>query len=177
MSMRLVKKIMVSIKSLPPGRPVPLGPHGSSQRLCGTWECPLLLVCRRRRGIKANPLFPTVLSSPPAAYMRQPEGLPVYFRIVTRVGNQFLEPIYSVNYIPAEKCSYRSIKKGNMYKEKTLIEKGVPGTSTSCPDQLSRQFLTTASTFTCSSKNSSDEHIHAFFIMLVPMFVSLGVSE
>ena len=26
--------------------------------------------------------------------------------------------------IPAEKCSYRSIKKGNMFKAKTLIEKG-----------------------------------------------------
>ena len=25
---------------------------------------------------------------------------------------------------PAEKCSYRSIKKGNMFKAKTLIEKG-----------------------------------------------------
>ena len=27
-------------------------------------------------------------------------------------------------YIPAEKCSYRSIKKGNMFKAKTMIEKG-----------------------------------------------------
>ena len=35
--------------------------------------------------------------------------------------------------------------------KKTLIEKGV----TRCPDHLSRQFLTTASTFPCSSKNSS----------------------
>ena len=25
---------------------------------------------------------------------------------------------------PAEKCSYRSIKKGNMFKARTLIEKG-----------------------------------------------------
>ena len=50
-----------------------------------------------------------------------------------------------------------------MFKAKTLIEKGAPGTSTNCPDQLSRQFLTTASTFTCSSKNSSAEHIHVFY--------------
>ena len=64
--------------------------------------------------------------------------------------------------VPAEKCSYRSTKKGNVFKAKRLIEKGVPATSTRCPDHLSRQFLTTVSTFPYSSKNSSAEHIHAF---------------
>ena len=40
---------------------------------------------------------------------------------------------------------------------------GIPATSTSCPGHLSRQFLTTHSTFPYSSKNSSAEHIHAFY--------------
>ena len=62
---------------------------------------------------------------------------------------------------PAEKCSYRSTKKANMFKTKWLIERGVPATSNKCLDHLSRQFLTTASTFPYSSKNYSTEHIHA----------------
>ena len=32
--------------------------------------------------------------------------------------------------VPAEKCSYRSTKKANVFKAKRLIEKGVPATST-----------------------------------------------
>ena len=48
-----------------------------------------------------------------------------------------------------------------MFKAKRLIERGVPATSNRCPDHLSRQFLTTASTFPYRSKNSSAEHIHA----------------
>ena len=71
---------------------------------------------------------------------------------------------------PAEKFSYRSIKKANMSKAKRLIEKGVPATSTCCPVHLSRQFLSTAYTSPCSSKNYSAEHIHAFF-MHVPVCV------
>ena len=52
-------------------------------------------------------------------------------------------------------------KKG-MFKAKSLWSKrGVPATSNRCPDQLSRQFLTTASTFPHSSKKSSAKHIHA----------------
>ena len=49
-----------------------------------------------------------------------------------------------------------------MFKAKKLIEKGggVPTTSTRCPYHLSRQFLTTASAYRYSSKNSSAEHIH-----------------
>ena len=66
----------------------------------------------------------------------------------------------------SEKMLLSEHKNANMFKAKTLIEKGVPGTSTSCPDQLSRQFLTTASTCTCSSKNSSAEHIHAFLLRM-----------
>ena len=59
------------------------------------------------------------------------------------------------------KC-YRCTKKANTFKAKRLVEKGVPATSTRRPDHLNRQFLTTASTFPYSSKNSSAEHIHAF---------------
>ena len=73
-------------------------------------------------------------------------------------------------------------KKGNMFKAKTLIEKGVPGISTSCPEQHSRQLLTTASTFPYSSKNCSAEHIHAFLLCMslfswVWVWVSERVSE
>ena len=53
-----------------------------------------------------------------------------------------------------------------MYKAKTLIEK-VQCTSNRCPDHLSRQFITTASTVTYSSKNSSAEHIHALSTWLI----------
>ena len=53
-----------------------------------------------------------------------------------------------------------------MFKAKRLIEKGGPAISTSCPDNLSRQFLSTASTFPYSSKNSSAVHIDAFYICL-----------
>ena len=56
----------------------------------------------------------------------------------------------SIIFEPAEKCSYRSIKKGNMFKAKA--------NSNRCPDHLSRQILTTSSTFPYSSKNSSAEH-------------------
>ena len=52
-------------------------------------------------------------------------------------------------------------KKANMFQAKRLIKRWVPVTSNRCPDHLSRQFLTTASTFPYSSKNSSAEHIHA----------------
>ena len=69
--------------------------------------------------------------------------------------------------LPAEKCSYRSIKKTNMFKVKTLIEKMGTRYSNRCPDHLSRQFLTTASTFPYSSKNSSPEHIHALSTWLI----------
>ena len=45
-------------------------------------------------------------------------------------------------------------------KKKDWSKRGVPATSTTCSDHLSKQFLTTASTFLYSSKNSSAEHIH-----------------
>ena len=54
-----------------------------------------------------------------------------------------------------------------MFKAKTLIEKGGTRNLNQLPYQLSRQFLTTASTFTCSSKNSSAEHIHALSTWLI----------
>ena len=47
-----------------------------------------------------------------------------------------------------------------MFKAKTLIEKVGTRYLNRCPDHLSRQFLTTASTFPYRSKNSSAEHIH-----------------
>ena len=65
--------------------------------------------------------------------------------------------------IPAEKCYNRSTKKANVLKQKYWTKMGIPATSTRCPDHLSRQFLTTVSTFPYSSKNSSAEHIHAFY--------------
>ena len=67
---------------------------------------------------------------------------------------------------PAEKCSCRSTKKANVFKAKRLIEKGVPATSARCPDHLSRQFLTSASTFPYNSKNPSAEHFDAFYTCL-----------
>ena len=48
-------------------------------------------------------------------------------------------------------------------KQKDLSNSGVPATSTRCPDHLSREFLTTASTFPYSTKNYSVERIHAFY--------------
>ena len=75
--------------------------------------------------------------------------------------------------VPAEKCSYRSTKKLMCLKQKDWSKRGVPATSTRCPDHLSRQFLTTASTFPYNSKNSSAEHIHSF--IHVSVFVSLCV--
>ena len=63
-------------------------------------------------------------------------------------------------------------KKANVFKQKSDRKRGGGSTnSTRCPDHLSRQFLTTASTFPYSSKNSSPEHIHAF------LHVSVCVSE
>ena len=54
-------------------------------------------------------------------------------------------------------------KKGLLYlKQKHWSKRWVLSTSNRCPDHLSRQFLTTASTFPYSSKNFSAEHIHAF---------------
>ena len=61
----------------------------------------------------------------------------------------------------AEKCSYRSTEKPNMITAKRLIEKGVPASSTRCPNHVSRQLLATASTFSYSPKISPVEHIHA----------------
>ena len=46
-------------------------------------------------------------------------------------------------------------------KQKDWSKRWVPVTWKRCPDHLSRQFLTTVSTFPYSSKNSSSEHIHA----------------
>ena len=43
----------------------------------------------------------------------------------------------------------------------------VPVTSNRCPDHLSRQILTTASTFPYSSKNSSAEHIYDLSTWLI----------
>ena len=71
-------------------------------------------------------------------------------------------------YEPAEKCSYRSTTKANMFKTKRLIEQGVPepqpGALITSADN---KFLTTASTFPYSSKNSSAEHIHDVSICLI----------
>ena len=55
-----------------------------------------------------------------------------------------------------KKGKYMSKAKRHWWK------RGVPATSTCCSDHLSRQLLTIASTFPCTSRNSSAEHIHAF---------------
>ena len=68
-------------------------------------------------------------------------------------------------------------KKGNMSKAKILIEKVGTSTSNRCPDHLNRQFLTTASTFPYSSKNSSAEHIHAFLYISLCAWVWLSQRE
>ena len=61
----------------------------------------------------------------------------------------------------AEKCTYRSTEKLKCLKQKDWLKRGgVPATSTRCSNNLSRQFLITASSFPYSSKNSSAEHIH-----------------
>ena len=70
-------------------------------------------------------------------------------------------------YKPAEKCSYCSTKKANMFKARRLIEKEDTAISTRCSGHLSRQFLNTASTFPYSSKNSSAEHSHALSTCLI----------
>ena len=62
-------------------------------------------------------------------------------------------------YLPAEKCSYRSIKRVICLKQKHWSKRWVLGTSNMCPDHPSRQFLTTDSTFPYSSKNSSAEYM------------------
>ena len=71
--------------------------------------------------------------------------------------------------VPAEKCSYRNIKRLICLKQKSLLEKGVPATSTIWPDHRSIS--------TCSSKNSSAEHIHAFLCMSLCVWVCVFVSE
>ena len=73
--------------------------------------------------------------------------------------------------VSAEKCSYRSIKRLICLMQKHWSKRWVLGTSNRCPDHLSRQFLTTASTFPYSSKNSSAEHIHAFLYITLRAWV------
>ena len=55
----------------------------------------------------------------------------------------------------------RSTKEASVFKKKLIEQVGIPATSTRCPENLSRQFLTGASTFPYGSKNSSSQHIHA----------------
>ena len=52
-------------------------------------------------------------------------------------------------------------------KQKGWSKSWVLVTSNRCPDHLSRQFLTTASTFPYCSKNSSAEHIHVLSTWLI----------
>ena len=52
-------------------------------------------------------------------------------------------------------------------KQKDWSKRGIPANSTRCPDHLSRQFLSTTSTFPYSSKNSSAEHIDAFYTWFI----------
>ena len=54
-----------------------------------------------------------------------------------------------------------------MFKAKTLIEKMGTRYLKQVPEHLSRQFLTTASTFPYSSKNASAEHIHVLKTWLI----------
>ena len=68
--------------------------------------------------------------------------------------------------VPAEKCSYRSIKRLICLKQKHWSKRWVLGTSNRCPAHLRSQFPATESTFPYSSKNSSAEHIHAFYTCL-----------
>ena len=75
--------------------------------------------------------------------------------------------IYIYIYTPAEKCSHRSKESVICLKQKHWLKRWVLGTSKRCPDHLSRQFPTTASTFPYSSKNSSAEHIHALSKWLI----------
>ena len=60
-------------------------------------------------------------------------------------------------------------------KQRDWSKRGVPVTSNRCPDHLSRKFLTNASTFPYSSKNSSVEHIHAFLYMSLCVCVCVCV--
>ena len=41
--------------------------------------------------------------------------------------------------VPVEKCSYQSTIKATVFKEKDWSKRGIPATSTRCPDHLSRQ--------------------------------------
>ena len=62
----------------------------------------------------------------------------------------------------AEKCSYRSTENANtVCIKQEHWSKRWPLTSIRCSDHLSRQFLTTASTFPYSSKNSSALQTHS----------------
>ena len=79
--------------------------------------------------------------------------------------------------VPAEKCSNRSIKKVICLKEKHWSKRWVVGTSNRCPDHLSRHFLTTASTFPYSFKNSSAEHIHTFLYISLCAWVWVRERE
>ena len=63
-------------------------------------------------------------------------------------------------YKPAENAPIAAQKRLKCLKQKDWSKRGVPTTSTRWSDHLGRQFLTTASTFPHSSKNSSAEHIH-----------------
>ena len=55
------------------------------------------------------------------------------------------------------------IKRLICLKQKDWSNSGIPATSTRCPDHLTREFLTTTSTFPYSTKNYSVERIHAFY--------------
>ena len=64
-------------------------------------------------------------------------------------------------YKPVENAPIAAQKKRLIcLKQTDWSKRGVPTTSTRCPDHLSRQFMTTASTFRDSPKNSSAEHFH-----------------
>ena len=73
--------------------------------------------------------------------------------------------------LPEENAPIAAQKRLVCLKQKEWSKRGVPTTSTKCPDHLSRQFRTTASTFLYSSKNSSAEHIHAFLYIFLCAWV------
>ena len=64
-------------------------------------------------------------------------------------------------WVPAENTPMGAQKGLICLKQRDWSKRWAPTISTRCPDQLSRQFLTTASILPYSSKNSSAEHIHA----------------
>ena len=73
-------------------------PHGSPQRLCGTWECRLLPVCRQERN-QDNSLCPNVLSSLPLLTFDGRQVYPCVFQNRNSCGLVFGTDLFGQLYI------------------------------------------------------------------------------